>query len=75
MRKFISCTLLLVLLINLTSCGDDMTIRNKKVETYGLLTLDEAKPNVKYRLIAGNVIWSILLAETIVLSIFAEYNA
>jgi len=52
-------------------CGSDKVINGKLYETYGLINRDNVKSsNVKYKVIVGNVIWGILLCETIIAPIY-----
>jgi hypothetical protein len=55
----------------LLGCGADRTFNGKYCATYGLFNKDEMKcPGVQYRVIPGNVIWGIVLAETIAAPIY-----
>ena len=46
-------------------------IKGKVYGTYGLINSDEMKnPDIEYRLIIGNLIWSCLLVETIIAPIY-----
>ena len=61
--------LLLMLIINI-SCADSKTFKIDGkyvlVEPYGWADLDEKNEKVKYKTNVGNVVWSIVLCETIV---------
>ena len=38
-----------------------------KYDTYGILNADEKKnPNIEYRMVWGNLVWSLILCETII---------
>lgn len=55
----------------LAGCGQNKEIKGKVYGTYGLINGDEMKnPEIEYRLIIGNVIWSCLLIETIIAPIY-----
>jgi len=48
-----------------------MVIGGRHYETYGYLNKDEVKaPNVRYRVVVGNLVWSVLLGETIIAPIY-----
>jgi len=64
-------TAILVVLLLFTGCANRKTIQGRTYDTYGLLNKDTNKnPNIEYRISAGNVIWSILLFETIVFPVY-----
>lgn len=79
-KKFVSVLMLLVMAITLSGCGDTKTIvtpvsYEKGVvqqvpityDTYGLFNKeDKRNPNVEYRIIIGNIVWSVILVETII---------
>ena len=55
----------------LTGCGQNKEIKGKVYGTYGLINSNEMKnPDIEYRLIIGNLIWSCLLVETIIAPIY-----
>lgn len=52
-------------------CADDKTINGRHYETYGLFNVDEAKDRcVNYTISIGNVVWSIILIETIFMPVY-----
>jgi hypothetical protein len=61
--------LLLMLIINI-SCADSKTFKidgkDVLVEPYGWADLSTKKENIRYETNVGNVVWSIILCETIV---------
>lgn len=72
MKKLIS--LFLVLMI-LSSCADDKVLcingEQKVVEPYGWGNIHEKKvEGVVYDLSVGNVVWSVILCETIIVPIW-----
>lgn len=54
----------------LTSCAEEKTIvingKETVVEPYGWFDMSAKNDSVKYRVCIGNVVWSVLLSETIV---------
>lgn len=48
----------------LSACGNAKTICGHRYDTYGFFDTSEAHPQVKYELIVGNAIWSVILLET-----------
>ena len=67
MRKLI----VLALAASLCGCGNQANIDGKVYDTYGLLNKDDNRNEaIQYRLITGNVVWSVLLCETIVAPIY-----
>lgn len=57
----------------LSSCADskDFIIDGKKttVEPYGWFDLDAKNDSINYRVSVGNVVWSVIFSETIVVPI------
>ncbi len=71
MRKFIVKVLIVALLAtSLTGCGDNKIIKGKNIPTYGLFSLGDKYEGVEYKVIIGNVVWGILLIETIIAPIY-----
>ena len=71
MKKLFTILLVLVMLISFTACGDNKWIDKKEYGTYGLFNESNMKnPNIKYHLIIGNIVWSIILVETIIAPIY-----
>lgn len=77
-KKIVS---LLVCFLFVYGCGQSMVLdvpaktqtghKTVQIGTYGLFNQDDQmNPNVKYRIIIGNVIWSVILCETIVVPIY-----
>lgn len=63
--------LLLLCFLLLAACGNDRMINGKLHETYGFINKDQSKdPNVTYRIITGNVIWGVVLVETLVMPLY-----
>jgi len=63
--------LVLVLAVLLVGCGDTKVINNIDYDTYGLFNEEEKRnPDIEYELIVGNVVWSVILFETIAVPIY-----
>jgi len=81
MKKIICCLIMVVFLLATISCGFDRNISVKvkegeeeivktyKFQQYGLFNIDKRNPKVEYRVIVGNIIWSVILFETVVVPI------
>jgi len=64
-------TLALTIAVATQACADPKTIDGITYDTYGLFNESEKKnPQVEYHLSVGNVIWSIILIETVVFPIY-----
>ena len=64
-------TILFIFTFTFYGCGDTKVIDGIEYDTYGLLNKESKQnPNIEYELIIGNVVWSILLGETIVAPIY-----
>jgi len=72
MKKTIAIFLTAMFLFSFVAgCGDNKVIDGKEYTTYGFLNKSEKRnPNVQYELIVGNVIWGILLVETIIAPVY-----
>ncbi len=72
MKKFFSKIIIILLILSLfIACGDSKVIDGVEYETYGLINRDEIRdPKIEYKIIVGNVVWGILLCETIVAPIY-----
>ena len=70
MKKMFSLILCVSLLACSTiGCAHDANINGKVVTPYGLATSDEKDPCVKYQVSVGNIVWSCILAETVVVPV------
>ena len=66
--KFVSIVLLCVILIG---CGHPQTIDGKFYPTYGLFNFNSTQSSkVCYDVSVGNVVWSIVLIESIVIPVY-----
>ena len=69
MKKFMLPLLVTGMLFS--GCADNKVIEGKEYDTYGFINESENKnPNISYSLSIGNVIWGILLFETIVAPVY-----
>ena len=67
MKRIVALALVIVLAVSTASCGDRKTIDGVTYDTYGLFNADDKKnPDIQYELIIGNVVWGVILFETIV---------
>lgn len=54
-----------------SACGKPRSIDGKTYDTYGLFNQDSMKNDgIEYRIVVGNVVWSIILMETIIAPIY-----
>lgn len=57
--------------LSLAGCGDRRVINGTEYDTYGFISQSEKQnPNIQYELIFGNLVWGIILCETIVAPIY-----
>lgn len=55
----------------LSGCGSSKTIDGITYDTYGFINKDNVRdPSVQYRVITGNVVWAIILSESIAFPIY-----
>jgi hypothetical protein len=66
MKKII--VMLMVCVFMLVGCGEDKRIGKVEYKTQGVFT--EKNPNIHYEISIGNVVWSILLFETVVFPVY-----
>lgn len=63
--------LLFVVLILLVACSDTKTINGVKYDTYGLINQDDKKnKTIQYKVCWGNVVWGVILIETVIAPIY-----
>jgi ABC-type oligopeptide transport system substrate-binding subunit len=68
MKRFFIVLLAVALLFG---CGSSKEINGKECETYGFINKDQVyDPDIRYKVITGNVVWGIILAETIVAPVY-----
>lgn len=69
MKKVIS--VLIVLAVMLVACGDTLYLDGYEYDTYGLFNKSDTRnAEIDYELIIGNIVWSVLLSETVVAPIY-----
>lgn len=68
MKKLNVCVLLLAFFIS--ACAENKTIDGIEYKTKGLFDQDEKDPNIKYELAWGNIVWSVILSETIIMPVY-----
>lgn len=57
---------LIFCVVFVTGCANNRRINDKVIEPYGFMNMDDKHEDIKYRISKGNVVWSIILCETIV---------
>lgn len=68
MKKLI---ITLLVSVMLAGCGDSMVHAGKNYPTYGLFNEKTKKSsNMCYEIIPGNVVWSVILIETIIAPVY-----
>lgn len=61
----------IALALSLSACAKPHTMCGVTYDSYGLLNADDKKnPDVQYEIVWGNVIWSVILVETVVMPIY-----
>jgi hypothetical protein len=69
MKRILLCITVGMTLV-LSSCADDKTFvidgKETVVEPYGWFDTDAKNDSVHYKICVGNVVWSVLLSETVV---------
>lgn len=69
--KNLALALLLSATLSLQACADPMTIGGVTYDTYGVFNESEKKsPDVEYHLCVGNVVWGLILSESVVFPIY-----
>jgi len=70
-KKILSLFVALIMLFTLSGCGDVKNIGGVTYDTYGFLNKSDKKnPDIEYRLIIGNIVWSVILFETIIAPLY-----
>ena len=55
----------------LTGCGDDLVANGKVYDTYGLFNEGKTRDEcIDYNVIVGNIVWGIILVQTIVAPVY-----
>lgn len=63
-------TLICILSVLFVGCADNKVLGGKEYETYGLFNQELRDECVEYRVSVGNVIWTVLLIETVVFPVY-----
>jgi len=70
-NKIVAWIVIVVMCLSMVACGSSKVIDGVTYETYGLFNKNEEKDdNIKYKTIIGNVVWGIILFETIVAPVY-----
>lgn len=71
MKKLMSMILVVSIALSLSGCGEPKVIEGKEVPTYGLFNEQTKKhEDIKYEISMGNVVWSIILVETVIAPVY-----
>jgi len=62
--------MVMVMMATATGCGDTKTINGVVYDTYGLINVEKKNLDIAYEPIWGNIIWGIILVETIIAPIY-----
>lgn len=77
MKKLVSLFLIVTTIFMMFGCAESKTldyhveneIQQFEFKPYGLFNTDERNEHIKYDISIGNIIWSVLLVETIIVPI------
>ena len=71
MKRIISILLIVCIVGVFSGCGDTKRINGITYDTYGLFNKDDMRnEDIEYRLIIGNIVWAIILIETIIAPVY-----
>jgi hypothetical protein len=71
MRRIICVLVILSVFGMFYGCGNTKIIGGVEYDTYGLFNKDDGRnPDIKYKIIVGNIVWSVILCETIAAPIY-----
>lgn len=72
--------LLLILIVAFVSCGNgpknidikqaDSATISVSIDEYGIFNQDNENPQVKYKIVAGNVVLSVIFCETVIVPVW-----
>jgi hypothetical protein len=55
----------------LSACANPREIGGVTYDRYGLFNADEKKnPDIEYHIVVGNVVWSVILVETVIAPLY-----
>jgi hypothetical protein len=63
-------TALFLLLLSISACAEPRTIEGVTYVPYGLLSQEDKNPDIAYEPSAGNIFWSVVGFQTVVLPIY-----
>ena len=64
-------SLIIVLCAIASGCGNTKVVNGVEYDTYGLMDKDEKKnEKIQYEIIWGNVIWGVILCETLIAPVY-----
>lgn len=70
MKHYLFAIMILLSLFT-TACSDGQVFNGEYYDTYGIFNEDEVKSDdVEYRVCVGNVVWGIILCETIIAPVY-----
>ena len=70
MKSLISVIMIVLVSLMFSGCAEEKMINGVVYQPYGLLDEEEHKnPNIKYEIDVPNVIWAIILCETVVVPV------
>ena len=71
MKRIMAALLMIIVLAVNAGCGDTKTVNGVTYDTYGLINEgDKHNPYIQYEPIWGNIVWGIILVETIIAPIY-----
>jgi len=71
MKRALVLFLVLTISMMFYGCGNTKVIDGIEYDTYGLFNKDDNKnPDIHYRVIIGNIVWSAILVETVIAPVY-----
>jgi len=71
MKKFRLMLVVSVMALGLAACAKSKVIDGVKYEPYGIFNEEQHRnPNIEYEIVFGNIVWSIILIETIIAPVY-----
>jgi hypothetical protein len=61
--------LLLISILSLitVACADEKVIKGITYKPYGIFSEDRKDPKIRYEIVPGNLVWSIIFSETLII--------
>ena len=70
-KRLVALATILFFLVAFAGCGNTKVIGGYEYDTYGVFDANEKKnPDIDYEVIWGNVIWGVILFETVIAPIY-----